>query len=165
MWHELALPNDVRGLIARAAAVPFGAARALVPSTADHLYLTLVHAATHGFCGNPLWLADAALLAASAHGDVWRDVWRLAEDNRALVPLAAAIDQFRAAFPELAPAARAAPGALRRFVIGLVVPRAQRDDGAHARGASRLVRSLLLADAGSFFAWAATKASLVGAGD
>lgn len=165
LWHELGLPSDVAGLLARAVEVPFGPGRAWLPAPADHLFYVLVHAATHGFCGNPLWLGDAALLAAEGGAAIWREVWRLGEAHGAALPLAAAIDRLRRAFPDLAPSTAAAPARLRRLLLRGLGGWLDGADGRLGSGASRLVRPLLVADLPALLRWAAAKTALIGAGD
>ncbi|HEX8953065.1 MAG TPA: nucleotidyltransferase family protein, partial [Polyangia bacterium] len=101
LWHELRIERDVAPLFARARPIAYGATTAWAPDDADHLYVVCVHAATHGFLGNALWLTDAALLVAGAAAPLWPRVQVLADAGHARVALAAARDQLRLAMPWL----------------------------------------------------------------
>ncbi len=161
MWHELRLGDDLRGLLARAVEVPFGGATAWAPALADHLFLVLVHAATHGFAGNPLWLTDAALLAAEATGDTWAEVERLAAQAGASLPLAAALDHLCLVFPELFPSRSAlGPAPLRRAVLRRLAPWLQRGEPELGLLPSRIVRPLLVERPGALVGWLGDKLRL-----
>ena len=74
LWHELRIDSSVQGLVSRATEIPFGAGWVHAPDRADHLYLVLVHAALHGFTGNPLWLIDDLwLLGGQEAGRGWHN--------------------------------------------------------------------------------------------
>lgn len=166
LWHELGMAGDVSALVARATEVPFGPGTALAPAPADHLWLVLVHAATHGFTGNPLWLTDAALLAGSSPA-AWTGVWELASATGSALPVAAACDHLRTAFPDLVPPlppalARVAPA--RRLALRGLAPGLQRGEGPGSLWRSRLARTLLIEDAESLAAWLVGKGRLAAAG-
>jgi hypothetical protein len=160
LWHELRIDNDVEPLIARATEVPFGAATAWAPDEADHLYVVCVHAATHGFTGNALWMTDAALLAASARGS-WQRARALAEAAHGRVALAAARDQLAAAMPWLDLDGDVGGGAaVRRAIVRRLSPWLQRGEGELGPWASRLVRPLLFDRARDLGSWALEKLAM-----
>jgi len=165
LWHELRIDNDVEPLIARATEVPFGAATAWAPDEADHLYVVCVHAATHGFTGNALWMTDAALLAAGARGS-WERVRALAEAAHGRVALAAARDQLAAAMPwldlelELDGDGDGGGAAVRRAIVRRMSPWLQRGEGELGPWASRLVRPLLFDRARDLGSWALEKLAM-----
>lgn len=158
LWHELRVASDVTPLVARAVEVPFGGATAWAPTEADHLYVVLVHAATHGFCGNVLWLADAALLAGGDDPSLWPRVEALAAASGARVAVAAARDQLAAAMPWLgARGDGVAP--LRRALVRRLGPWLWRAGEQHGPWPSRLVRPLLFDRARDLGGWALEKLS------
>ena len=163
LWHELRIAREVEPLLARAIEVPFGATTTWAPLEADHLYVVLVHAATHGFTGNALWMTDAALLLAGATTPLWARVQALAAAARARVALAAARDQLRLAMPWLdddngSLASGAAP--LRRAILRQLAPWLQRGDGKLGLWPSRVVRPLLFDRSRDLGSWAAEKLAL-----
>ena len=97
LWHALRIARDVEPMLARAVEVPYGATTAWAPTDADHLYVVLVHAATHGFAGNAMWMTDAALLIGGATTPLMARVQALADAAHARVALTAARDQLRVA--------------------------------------------------------------------
>jgi hypothetical protein len=152
-WHELGLDDDIDGLIDRAT----GSAFDLAPAPRDHLYGVLVHAATHGFCGNALWRVDALLLGAQ-HPGLWPGVWQEAERARTTVVLAAALEQLALAFPDAALPLLRAPAPLRRLVVKHLAPRLT-GDGELGSWGSRLMRALLWQDRRALAPWVALKAT------
>jgi hypothetical protein len=160
LWHELRIARDVEPLLARATEVPFGETTAWAPDEAAHLYIVLVHAATHGFTGNPMWMTDAALLVAGASEPLWPRVQALADAARARVALAAARDQLRLAMPwlPLDGDARAAP--LRRAILRQLAPWLQRGESELGVWPSRVVRPLLFDRTRDLGSWALEKLAL-----
>jgi len=159
LWHELRVARDVEPLLARARPVPFGATTAWAPDEADHLYVVLVHAAMHGFVGNPLWLTDAALLLAGAREPLLPRVEALAVAARARVALAAARDQLHLAMPWLDVGdGGAAP--LRRALLRRMAPWLQRGEGELGVWSSRLVRPLLFDRPRDLGSWALEKLAM-----
>jgi len=160
LWHELRVAREVEPLMARARPIAWGATTAWAPDDADHLYVVLVHAAMHGFVGNPLWMADAALLVAGASEPLWPRVQALAEAAHARVALAAARDQLRLAMPwlELGDGGRAAP--LRRAILRRMSPWLQRGEGELGVWASRIVRPLLFDRPRDLGSWALEKLAM-----
>jgi hypothetical protein len=128
-----------------------------VPALADHLYLVLVHAALHGFAGNPLWLTDAALLAQSADRDTWDEVRGLAERGAGRIALQAALDQlalcgFGAGLPD-----QVAVAPLRRWVMRRASGWLLRGEGDLGTWPSRVVRPLLFEHPVPFLRWSLAK--------
>jgi hypothetical protein len=163
LWHELRLASDVEPLIERASEVPFGATVAWAPAVEDHLFVVMLHAATHGFTGNALWLTDAALLAAGGGASVWSRVEALAAAAGGRVALAAARDQLHAALPWVERGdGDAATAAMRRAVLRRVGPYLLRGEGRIGRWPSRLVRPLLFDRARDFGDWALEKLAMWG---
>jgi hypothetical protein len=60
--HELGAKIDTEGLVARAHPATLRGRPVLALRTEDHLYFVLLHAATHAFLDNPLWVLDSRLL-------------------------------------------------------------------------------------------------------
>lgn len=161
LWHELRIARDVEPLIARATEVPFGAATAWAPSEADHLYVVMIHAATHAFVGNALWLTDAALLCAGADPSLWARVQAEAARSGARVALAAARDQLTAALPWLTlPTTDEAR--LRRALLRRLTPWLQRGEGAIGVWPTRLARPLMFDRARDLGSWALEKLAMMG---
>jgi hypothetical protein len=165
LWHELRIARDVEPLLARAVEVPFGTTTAWAPDAADHLYVVCVHAASHGFVANALWLTDAALLVAGAGPAVWPRAEALARAAHGRVALAAARDQLRIALPWLeldAPAGLASDEAarLRRALLRRLAPWLQRGEAELGAWSSRLVRPLLFDRAGDLGSWIVEKLAL-----
>jgi hypothetical protein len=165
LWHELRIANDVDPLLARAREIRFGDGRAWAPDDDDHLYVVMLHAATHGFCGNALWLTDAALLLDGDDGSRWARVEERAAAAGARVALAAARDQLSVALPWLTVdrIGDAATAPLRRAVLKRLSPWLHRGDGATAKmWRSRLVRPLLFDRARDLGDWALEKLAMFG---
>jgi putative nucleotidyltransferase-like protein len=161
LWHELRMAREVEPLLERAREIPFGATTAWAPDDADHLYVVMLHAATHGFCGNALWLTDAALLLDGDDGARWALVQSRAEAAGARVALAAARDQLLLALPWLSlDGGGAAP--LRRALLKRMAPWLQRGEGALGVWPSRLVRPLLFDRARDLGGWALEKLAMLG---
>ena len=161
LWHELGIDKDVAGLVQRARWVPFGAGQALAPSLADHLYLILVHAAMHGFAGNPLWMTDAILLAADADAEVWAEVEALAQRAGASLALWMALDQLGFHFPGAVPASRVSGRrSLRRLVARALSPLLHRGERELGALPSRLIRPLLFERPSALLSWIAGKGQL-----
>ena len=160
LWHELRIARAVEPVIARAVEVPFGDATAWAPDEADHLYVVCVHAATHGFAGNALWMTDAALLVAGARAPLWPRVAAIAEAANARVALAVARDQLRAAMPWLDVDGVAGAAPLRRALVRRMTPWLQRGEGELGPWASRLVRPLLFDRARDLGGWALEKLAM-----
>jgi hypothetical protein len=157
LWDELRYRGDPTGLLARAVELPLGATRAFVPAPADHLFVLLVHAALHGFAGNPLWLTDAALVAERAGPSVWPEVERLARAEGAGLALSAALDQLALVFPGLVPPARARAAPLRRALLQRLAPWLWRGEPELGLWPSRIVRPLLFERASALARWSAEK--------
>lgn len=161
LWHELDIDSSPDGLLARAVETQLGQHRALVPSTADHLYLVLVHAALHGFAGNALWLSDAALLAADGGEAVWPEVNELGRAAGASLAVATATDHLALVFPGCVPeAARSSAAPLRRRLLRYLAPWLERGEAELGTLASRLVRPLLFERPGPLLGWARNKLRL-----
>lgn len=161
LWHELRMARDVEPLLERAREIAFGATSAWAPDDDDHLYVVMLHAATHGFCGNALWLTDAALLLDGDDGRRWARVQSLAAAASARVALAAARDQLRLALPWIElDGGRAAP--IRRAVLRRMAPWLHRGEGALGYWPSRLVRPLLFDRARDLGDWALEKLAMFG---
>lgn len=162
LWHELRIARDVAPLLARARPVPFGPTTAWAPDDADHLYVVCVHAATHGFTGNALWLSDAALIVAGAAGPLWPRVQALAGAARGRVALAAARDQLRLAMPWLAVDGAGAiePAPLRRAIVRQMTPWLHRGELALGTWPSRVVRPLLFDRRRDLGSWALEKLAM-----
>ena len=162
LWHELGIARDVEPLLARARPVAYGATTTWAPDDADHLFVVCVHAATHGFGGNALWLTDAALLVAGAAAPLMERVQALAGAARARVALAAARDQLRLAMPWLdldgGDGARAlGPAPLRRAIVRRLTPWLQRGEIELGVWPSRFVRPLLFDRTRDLGGWALEK--------
>jgi Uncharacterised nucleotidyltransferase len=161
LWHELRIAPDVEPLLARATEVPYGETTAWAPTEADHLYVVMVHAATHGFTGNPLWMTDAGLLCDGADPSQWARVQALAAASGARVALAAARDHLRTTLPWIdLPGGDVAP--VRRAMLRRMAPWLQRGEGALGVWGSRLVRPLLFDRARDFGSWALEKLAMWG---
>ena len=163
LWHELRIARDVTPLLARARPVALGATRAWAPDDADHLYLVCVHAATHGFLGNALWLTDAALLCAGAAEPLWPRALALAVAAHARVALAAARDQLRLAMPWLdvgGEAREIAPAPVRRAIVRGMTPWLHRGELELGIWPSRLVRPLLFDRTRDLGSWALEKLAM-----
>ena len=159
LWHELRIARDVEPLLARARAIDYGPTTVWAPDDADHLYVVLVHAATHGFLGNPLWMTDAALLLAGAREPLWPRVQALADAANARVALAVARDQLRLTMPWLDVGdAGAAP--LRRALLRRMAPWLQRGESELGVWPSRLVRPLLFDRPRDLGSWALEKLAM-----
>lgn len=161
LWHELRIARDVTPMMARAVEIPYGATTAWVPAVADHLYVVMVHAATHGFTGNALWMTDAALLADGGGAALWAEVESLAAVSGARVALAAARDQLRAVMP-WADAGGDAVAPVRRAILRRMGPWLQRGEGELGPWASRIVRPLLFDRTRDLGDWALEKLSMWG---
>jgi hypothetical protein len=160
LWHELRIAHDVEPMLARATEVPFGATTAWAPADADHLYVVLVHAATHGFTGNALWLTDAALLLAGATTPLWPRVQALADAAHARVALAAARDQLRLALPWLALEGGERRAPVRRAILRRLAPWLMRGEGELGAWPSRVVRPLLFDRTRDLGSWMVEKLAL-----
>jgi hypothetical protein len=160
LWHELRIARDVEPVLARAVEVPFGAATAWAPDEADHLYIVCVHAATHGFVGNALWMTDAALLTAGARAPLWTRAAALADAGHARVALAMARDQLRSAMPWLDVDGVGGAAPLRRAIVRRMTPWLQRGEGELGPWASRIVRPLLFDRARDLGGWALEKLAM-----
>jgi hypothetical protein len=160
LWHELRIAREVEPLLARATEVPFGGTTAWAPDDADHLYVVLVHAATHGFCGNALWMTDAALLVAGAATPLWPRVQALAGAARAKVALAAARDQLRLAMPWLELDGDEGGAPLRRAILRQMSPWLQRGEAELGVWPSRVVRPLLFDRTRDLGSWVVEKLAL-----
>jgi hypothetical protein len=160
LWHELRIARDVEPMLERATEVPFGTTTAWAPDPADHLYIVLVHAATHGFAGNALWLTDAALLIAGATTSPWPHVQALADAARARVALAAARDQLRLAMPwlPLDGGERRAP--VRRAILRQLTPWLMRGESELGVWPSRVVRPFLFDRTRDLGSWMVEKLAL-----
>jgi hypothetical protein len=159
LWHELRIARDVDPVLAHARPISYGETTVWAPDEADHLYIVLVHAATHGFLGNALWLTDAALLLAGAGEPLWPRVEALAEASRARVALAAARDQLRLAMPWLdLRGGGAAP--LRRALLRRMAPWLQRGESELGVWPSRVVRPLLFDRTRDLGSWALEKLAM-----
>jgi hypothetical protein len=158
LWHELGIDPDPRPLLARAREVPFGGGRVLAPTAADHLYFVLVHAALHGFAGNPMWIPDALLLADEVGPSAWETVMARARRTGAELAVLAARDHLRGVLGggQIVPG----PGRLRRALLHRAAPWLQRGEPALGLWPSRLVRPLLFERPGPLLRWAAGKAAL-----
>jgi len=159
LWHELELPSDATLLTARARVVETEGVPRTVPATADHLFFVMVHAATHGFAGNPLWMIDALLLAGGDEA-VFDDAASAARDAGALLPFAAARDQLALVFPERVTAG-GGPASLRRALLRRLLPWLLRGEAELGPWPSRLVRPLLLDGAAALARWTAEKAAML----
>jgi hypothetical protein len=160
LWHELRIDRDVSGLVSRARRVPFGDGEAWAPADADHLYVVLVHAALHGFTGNPAWLADAALIVARAGADVWRDVETLARAAGAELPLAAAREHLAAVLPVAGAVVDERRWPMQRALLRTLAPWLQTGEARLGPWPSRLVRPLLFDRARDAGGWALEKLGL-----
>jgi hypothetical protein len=159
LWHELRIARDVEPLLARARPVPFGETTAWAPDDADHLYVVLVHAATHGFAGNAMWMTDAALLIAGADRPLLPRVEELAAAARGRVALAAARDHLRWTMPWLDVGdGGAAP--LRRALLRRMAPWLQRGEADLGVWPSRVVRPLLFDRPRDLAGWALEKLAM-----
>jgi len=159
LWHELRIARDVEPLLARARAIDYGPTTVWAPDDADHLYVVLVHAATHGFLGNPLWMTDAALLLAGAREPLWPRVQALADAANARVALAVARDQLRLTMPWL-DVGNAGAAPLRRALLRRMAPWLQRGEGELGVWPSRLVRPLLFDRPRDLGSWALEKLAM-----
>jgi hypothetical protein len=125
------------------------------------LYVVCVHAATHGFAGNALWMTDAALLVAGAAAPLWERVAERAAAANGRVALETARDQLRAAMPWLDVGDErfvgATPARVRRAIVRRLTPWLQRGEGELGPWASRLVRPLLFDRARDLGSWAIEK--------
>jgi hypothetical protein len=146
LWHELAITSDPRPLIARARRTTLAGAPSWALDPIDHLYVVLVHAALHGFAGNPLWRTDACLLAADIDG-AWEAVLAPAETTRARVAVLAAIDELALTFPSVVHRPTSSHAHLRRAALELMRPWLLKGEGELGPLASRIVRPLLVDDA------------------
>jgi hypothetical protein len=160
LWHEVRLGSEVRGLIERATEASLPSGRVLAPAAADHLHFVLVHAALHAFCGNPVWLFDAALLAERAGPGVWGEVHARARELRTALPLAYACDQLELVLPGLAKPPPSVRAALRRALLRRAGPWLWRGEPELGLLPSRLVKPLLFEDAGRLLGWSAEKARI-----
>ncbi len=160
LWHELRVARDVEPLLARAIEVPYGATTAWAPADADHLYVVCVHAATHGFTGNALWMTDAALLVAGAAAPLMGRVQELADSGRGRVALAAARDQLRAAMPWLDVDGGVEAAPLRRALLRQLAPWLQRGEGELGLWPSRVVRPLLFDRSRDLGSWVIEKLAM-----
>jgi putative nucleotidyltransferase-like protein len=160
LWHELRIARDVEPLLERAVEVPYGATTAWAPTDADHLYVVLVHAATHGFTGNALWMTDAALLLAGAKTPLMPRVQALADAARARVALAAARDQLRVAMPWLDVDGGVEAAPLRRALLRRMAPWLQRGEGELGVWPSRVVRPLLFDRSRDLGSWMVEKLAM-----
>ena len=142
LWHELGLPRDGAFVLERARRAPTIAGPLWVPDAGDHLYVVLVHAAIHGFAGNPAWLFDACLLLEEP-GALGR-ASELAVRHGARLPLEAALDHLRAIWPDVVASRPRWPAPLRRAVLRRLAPWLQRGDAALRLWPSRVARPLLL---------------------
>lgn len=161
LWHELRIARDVGPLLARARLVPFGATQAWALDEADHLYVVCVHAATHGFVANALWMMDAALLVAGAREPLMPRVQALADAAHARVALAAARDQLRMAMPWLPLGGEpllTAP--LRRAIVRRLSPWLLRSESDVGLWPGRIVRPLLFDRARDLGSWALEKVAM-----
>lgn len=156
LWHELELRSDAALLTGRALPVEADGARMTVPAAADHLFYVMVHAATHGFAGNPLWLIDSLLLAGDT---TWADATAAAQAAGARLPFAAARDHLATVFPERVPLG-GGPAPLRRALLRQLAPWLQRGEPELGLLPSRIVRPLLLDGPRAFVRWAAEKAAM-----
>jgi hypothetical protein len=159
LWHELRVAREVEPLLERARPVAYGGTTAWAPDEADHLYVVLVHAAMHGFVGNPLWLTDAALLLAGADGPLIPRVEALAAAARARVPLAAARDHLQLAMPWLE-LGRGGAAPVRRALLRQLAPWLQRGEGELGVWPSRVVRPLLFDRARDLGSWTLEKIAM-----
>lgn len=162
LWHELRIAGDVAPLIERARRVPFGATAAWALDDADHLYVVCVHAATHGFVANALWMTDAALLVAGAAEPPLRRLVTMAQATRARVALAAACDQLRLALPWLAlDGVDGTTAPLRRAILRRLAPWLVRGERELGLWPGRLVRPLLFDRRRDLGSWAVEKLTLL----
>jgi hypothetical protein len=159
LWHELRITRDVEPMLARARRIQFGATTAWAPDDADHLYVVLVHAATHGFTGNALWMTDAALLVAGSSERLWPRVEALAREGRARVALEVARDQLRMAMPWL-DVGRGGAAPVRRALLRQLAPWLQRGEGELGVWPSRVVRPLLFDRARDLGSWTLEKIAM-----
>ena len=160
LWHELRIAREVAPLLDRARPIAYGETSAWAPDDADHLYLVCVHAATHGFIGNALWLTDAALLVAGAATPPWARAQALADAAHGRVALAAARDQLRLALPWLALDGDERPAPLRRAIIRRMTPWLHRGEIELGAWPSRLVRPLLFDRTRDLGSWALEKLAM-----
>ena len=161
LWHELRIARDVEPLLARARPLPFGANTAWALDDADHLYVVCVHAATHGFVTNALWMTDAALLVAGAREPLMPRVQALADAGHGRVALAAARDQLRVTMPWLLLGEEHATTApLRRAILRRMAPWLQRGERELGFWPGRVVRPLLFDRARDLGSWTLEKLAM-----
>jgi hypothetical protein len=165
LWHELGLPSSGQAVLARARRVSVGRALALAPSPVDHLLVVLVHAATHGFGAQPLWLVDALLLFWPLDTRQWAALWDSALEHRAVVATLSALEQVEAALPSAAPLLRRLPpppwarerASARRAALRRLGPWLRTGDGRLGSTRSRVGRALLWEDRAALTRWTLTK--------
>jgi hypothetical protein len=160
LWHELGLGDDARGVRARAVETEVDGVRLRVPAVEDQLLITLVHAATHGFTGNPMWIIDALLLLDEAGPDALARAGRAARRIGGELAWLAARDHLSSLCPDLVPPAPDDTARLRRALVRRLGPWLQRGEPELGLWPSRLVRALLVDDPRAFGHWAVDKARL-----
>jgi hypothetical protein len=157
LWHELRLPGDVAPILARAVSTRLGKLAVLEPAVEDHLFIVLVHAALHALAGNPLWITDAALLAA---GDarVWPRALERAREYAAELPFLVAYDHLARSLPGLVlPPLLSRKARGRRALLAALSPWLERGEGELGLWPSRVVRPLLFDEVGPLLSWSVEK--------
>jgi hypothetical protein len=157
LWHELRLPSEVAPVLARAVPIRFGELTVLGPSVEDHVFIVLVHAALHALAGNPLWITDAALLAAG-DAQVWPRALDRARQYAAELPFLVAYDHLARSLPGLAlPALLPHKARRRRALLGALSPWLERGEGELGLLPSRVVKPLLFEEVSPLVSWSVEK--------